>query len=283
MTTDLSRRCTVVLLAALVLATLAGLLAYGPITLSDGVHALADQRAWLGLPNAADVLSHLPVAIAGAWGAWRIRQLTAPALLRRPWWCFFLATLVAGLLGAWHHVEPNDASFVLSQVARSAACALLLLVFLAERVDARWGDTAPVAGMFAAALFGGLWWAWTNWSDGQGDLRALLWLGLLPLLVALAGAWSLPGSRVGGHDWLIALLAFAVAHALQAVDAPVMRLTGVVSGHTLHHLALAGCIGWLAYRADVPVRTAAAGAAFDTPPVEPVEMSEEPSVHASAS
>lgn len=283
MTTDLSQRCTVVLLAALVLATLAGLLAYGPITLWAHAHALADQRRWLGLPNAVDVLSHLPVALAGAWGAWRIRQLNAPACLRRPWRWFFLATVLAGVLGAWHHATLTDAGFVLSQVARSAACALLLLVFLAERVDARWGDIRPVAAMVAAALFGGLWWAWTNWSDGQGDLRVLLWLGLLPLLLALAGVWSLPGSRVSGHDWLVALLAFGMAHALQAADAPVMRLTGVVSGHTLHHLALAGCIGWLAYRADVPVRNAAGAAGCEAPRAEPVGVSDDRSVHASAS
>ena len=283
MTTDLSQRCTVVLLAALGLATLAGLLAYGPITLATDAHRLADQRHWLGLPNAADVLSHLPVALAGAWGAWRIRQLAAPDPLRRPWRWFFLATVVAGLLGAWHHVAPADASFVLSQVARSAACALLLLVFLAERVDDRWGGFHPVAGMVIAALLGGLWWAWTSWSDGQGDLRPLLWLGLLPLLLALAGLWSLPGSRVSGHDWLIALLAFAAAHALQAIDAPVMRATGFVSGHTLHHLALAGCIGWLAYRADVPVRSASPAAGFDVTPADPVALPDDASVHVSTS
>lgn len=259
MPTDLTRRCTVALLAALALSTLAGLLAYGPVTLSAHAHEFADQRPLWGLPSALDLLSHLPVIAAGLWGWRRIQALPAslPPPCRRAWATFFLAAAATGLAGAVYHWAPDDARFVLSQTTRSAACGLLVLVLLSERVDLRWGSRAAVVAMLAVAGAGALWWALTQWLDSEGDLRPLLWVGLLPLLLTLAGAWQLPGSRVPGRDWLAALLAFAAAHLLQLGDHAVMTWTGWISGHTLHHLALAGCVAWLAYCVGLPAAAAA--------------------------
>lgn len=258
MPTDLTRRCTVALLAALALATLAGLLAYGPVTLSAHAHEFAGQRPQRDLSAALDLLIDLPVVAAGLWGWRRIRSLPSrPGDSRRTWTAFFLVTAFSGLAGAFHHWVPDDAHFVLVQALRSTACGLLALVLLSERVDARWGTRAAVGALLTLASAGTLWWVLTQWLGGQGDMRPLLWLSLLPVLLALAGAWQLPGSRVPGRDWLGALLAFAAAHLLQLADPVVIAWTGGTSGHTLHHLALAGCVAWLAYCIELPATTAA--------------------------
>ena len=55
-------------LLAAVLAALA-LACWGPaVAQHDHYHAFADQRTWLGVPCAMDVLSNLPFAVAGVWG-----------------------------------------------------------------------------------------------------------------------------------------------------------------------------------------------------------------------
>ena len=63
-----------VLLIALALATW---LALGlPATaLPADYHHFADQRAWLGLPHAMDVLSNLPFALMGAWGGLQLLRV----------------------------------------------------------------------------------------------------------------------------------------------------------------------------------------------------------------
>jgi hypothetical protein len=38
-------------------------------------HPFVDARAWQGVPNAMDVLTNLPLALAGGWGLWRLQQL----------------------------------------------------------------------------------------------------------------------------------------------------------------------------------------------------------------
>ena len=60
------RRSTWLLIAAAALALALGL--HGPITQWAGYHDFADARAWLGIPNAENVLSNLPFALIGAWG-----------------------------------------------------------------------------------------------------------------------------------------------------------------------------------------------------------------------
>ena len=54
------------LVAAATLALALGL--HGPIAQWASYHAFADARAWLGLPNAQNVLSYLPFALLGLWG-----------------------------------------------------------------------------------------------------------------------------------------------------------------------------------------------------------------------
>lgn len=262
MTPQLTRRCTMALLVSLALATLMGLLALGPVALQPGAHFYADERALGWLPNAYNVLTHLPLFAVGWWGWRRVRSLDAPADLKRPWLWFFLAAIPAGVMGSFYHWAPDDLRFVLSQMPRSFASVLLLCVFLAERVDRRWGSWPALLGWLVASLLGGLWWGLSRAMDGQGDLRPLLWIGLSPLLLVPAGIWRLPGSRISGANWLAVLVLFAIAHALQWADATVMHaLDGLASGHALHHVALAGCIGWLAYCADAPVRAPSASPA----------------------
>lgn len=62
----LSLRETLLLAATLALVGLAWLAP--PLVQFAHYHHFADQRAWLGVPCALDVLSNLPFALFGAWG-----------------------------------------------------------------------------------------------------------------------------------------------------------------------------------------------------------------------
>jgi hypothetical protein len=54
-------------LAAGAVALAVGALALGAITRGPGFHVYADQRTWLGVPHAGDVLGNLPFVVGGAW------------------------------------------------------------------------------------------------------------------------------------------------------------------------------------------------------------------------
>lgn len=257
MTDALGRRCALVLLAALTLAALVGLLAWGPVPLDAGTHRYADQRDWLGLPNAGNVLANLPLLLVALWG-WHATLASGwPARLRRAWAGFHACAVGGSAIAAIYHVAPTATGYVLAQMAMSAAFVLLTLGMLAERVHAGIGGrpVATTATLVGAATLAAL--ASGSVGDGAVDLRPFLLLQLIPVLLIPAGALSLPGAHTRPSDWLLMLVAYVAAQAFDVADAAIHAATGWIGGHALMHLALAGVAARLAYRA------ASAGAAVD--------------------
>lgn len=252
-TNQLSQRSSLVLLAALSLALAFGLLAAGPWLVLPEELQYADTRAWAGMPSAWNVLASLPLSLAGLWGAWALRRVgeACPDSLRRPYSGFFAVAGSSGLLAAAYHLAPTHSAFVAIHVLEAAACALLMLGFLSERVDARWGAPRPCVLALAAAGAAGLWW-WVS----DGDLRPLVWLEALPVLMLGAGLLVLPCHYSSNSDWAAMLGIYVVSRALEAADAWVLMHSGLVSGHTLMHLGLAGGCALMARRISLSGRSA---------------------------
>lgn len=249
----LSRRAHVALLAATALAVAALLLAWGPVSLSTRMHEFVDQRTVWGIPNGLNVLSHLPLLPVGLLGLWRLSRLPSHEPLRNIWAAFFISQILATVGGMFYHLQPASTYFIVDQIPRSAACALFACAFLAERVDARLGSMRAIFLALAFVGFGLTWWGLTHEWVGRGDLRLLLWLELAPVTLVAAGAWSLSGRLLSRQDWWRSQFSFVLAQLLELFDAEVFALTeGVVSGHSLRHLALAACVGWVAWRLGAP-------------------------------
>ena len=102
------------LLFSLAAATAIALALHGAIPQPAEYHAFADARGWLGLPNAANVLSNLPFTLIGAWGLWRLSAIQhGPA--RAAWCCFCAALACTGFGSAIYHWAPANASLVLDR------------------------------------------------------------------------------------------------------------------------------------------------------------------------
>lgn len=245
----LSRRATVALMFAMALAGMAGLVAWGPVGLVPHMHQFADTHAYAGVPNAGLVWSHIPLLPIGIWGLWRVSRLPADEPLRTVWAVFFCCQMLATLGGMVYHWQPNDYTFVVDQLPRSAACAMFAAAFLAERIDHRFGGRAAISVALLLTCLGGLWWLGTLNLWGLGDLRPLLWLELCPIAMVATGAWNLHGHLLTRQDWMRSQLSFLVAQTVDWADLPIYLWTNQwVSGHAVRHLALAACVGWVAYR-----------------------------------
>jgi hypothetical protein len=254
------------LLAAAVLLALA-LWQHGPIAQWPDYHAFADRRAWLGIPNAADVLSNLPFAVVGAWGLVALARATEPAPALGPWRVFCAALVATAVGSVLYHRAPDNAALVVDRLPIAWACAALLCALLAERVALRWASATTLAATLVVATAAVLSW-WIGEREGRGDLRAYLYVQFLPmLLVPLAlllrvGA-DRPGRTPDGAWWAVLGL-YAAAKGAELADRAVFDALGVVSGHTLKHL-LAAAAAWCIVRAAVrthrpaPDRSAAAG------------------------
>ncbi len=199
-------------------------------------HDFADQRSWLGLPCALDVLSNLPFALLGAWGLHVLRRVPAAALeqrQRRLAALFFVGLIVTALCSAWYHWAPDNAGLAVDRLGMTVAFAGLLGLGVATHVSGR------AAGWFAAAvlLCGPL--AVGVWAAGGNLLPwALLQGGGMVLLLVLAAMKPLPGALA--VRWGVVIAIYAVAKVLEQYDAAVYAYTGqLVSGHSLKHLVAA--------------------------------------------
>lgn len=240
-----------VLLWLALLAT-AALALHGPIVQWTGYHHFADARAWGALPNAWNVLSNLPFALAALW-AWP-RLLAAGAA-----WRVFCGAIALTTIGSSvYHWQPKHLTLLVDRLPIAWACAALLCAFLAERVHAGWQSPAVVG----VALLGGTaavgWWGLGN-AVGTGDLRPYVLVQFMPMLLIPAALLlrlrPLAAAAVPAWAWWTALALYACAKGMEAADAGMLETTlHTVSGHTLKHL-LAALAAGLLLRARANART----------------------------
>jgi len=223
--------------AAAMLAIAAAMLAYGPIPQLAHYHEFADARAWLGIPNAADVLSNVGFAIVAGWGFAALAARRRDPRIARGWpgHSLFLASLLLTAIGStWYHLAPDDARLFWDRTPIALLCAGLLLAVDAEtRADPQPRWILPV--LVAAAIASVEWWSLTQ-ARGEGDLRPYLFLQAAPLV--LVPSWQkLRGApRPDRVAFGIAIALYVAAKIAELADHSIFAALGFLSGHTLKHL-----------------------------------------------
>jgi hypothetical protein len=199
-------------------------------------HDFADQRMLAGVPYAMDVLSNLPFAWAGLYGAWLLWRAPAGGIsnMQRAMAALFFGGLLVTAAGsAWYHLHPDDAGLVIDRFAMSIAFAGLLGLAVAGRVSERAGAVLGLAVLLLAPV------AVQTWAATGNVLPwAVVQFGGVLLIAGLAIVRPLPGAL---HvRWLLVLLAYGVAKAFEMQDHALYAFTGEwLSGHSMKHLVAA--------------------------------------------
>src|SRR5438876_1494074 len=100
---------------AAVALTLAAWALMPAISQDQSYHRFADERQWLGVPNAAYVLSNLAFALVGSLGAIRLASRRRPRFSQATeagLWCVALGLVGTATGSAWYHLAPSNASLV---------------------------------------------------------------------------------------------------------------------------------------------------------------------------
>ena len=223
--------------AVLALAAIA-MLVHGPIHQLDAYHAFADARPFLGMPNAADVLSNIGFALAAVWGLWTFRTRAAQRALGASWpgYALFLMSLALTAAGSsWYHLAPDDARLVWDRLPIALACAGLLAAVFAD-THVRPYSVLPAVGLAVLAAISVWWWTAT------ADLRPYLLLQAAPLL--LIPAWQARGQAPVAERaaFGFAIVLYIAAKIAELADHAIFAALGAMSGHTIKHL-LAGLAG----------------------------------------
>jgi hypothetical protein len=229
--------------------------AHGHTQLHAHGHPFVDARTLLGVPNAMDVLSNLPLSFAGLWGLLALRGRPLPGATQRAAQVFFVGLLFTGFGSAWYHWVPDASGLVWDRLGMAVTFAGALGIAVSERVGQAQARATVLTTLLLAMASATLP-MWTGnvlpWAVVQfGGMALIVWLALRQPVVAAIGV------RLGA---LIGL--YALAKLLELGDEAVFHATAeTVSGHSLKHLA-AAFAAWPVIAALAPQRHANAPASL---------------------
>lgn len=223
--------------------------AHGHAHLHAHGHPFVDARTLWGIPNAMDVLTNAPLALAGLWGLQALRGRALPAATQLAALVFFAGLLTTGFGSAWYHWAPDPTGLAWDRMGMAVTFAGALALAVAERVG-----QAPASQALRVLLPLGVLSAVLPASNGNVLPWAVLQFGGMALIVWLALRKSVSGAigiRLGA---LIGL--YALAKVLELGDATVFHATvDTLSGHSLKHL-VAALAAWPVISALKPRRHA---------------------------
>jgi len=212
-------------LYGLMVVTLVALLPLPPLLQDQSYHQFADQRELFGVPNFWNVASNLPFIAVGAIGLAQSRRDATTFVL-------FAGIFLTGFGSSYYHLDPNDDTLFWDRLPMTLCFAAILAAVVEERVDAKAGAML-LRPLLAIGIFSLLLWRWTD------DLRLYAWAQFFPFLALVLILSLFPAKYTGTSYWVSAAALYALAKLLEYYDHEVYSFGGILSGHTLKHLAAA--------------------------------------------
>lgn len=210
-----------------------------PIAQPLGYHAFADNRHFLGINNAWNVLSNLFFALVGFWGLFLLRYSNHIKFVdyheRGLWVCLSLGLILIALGSSYYHLAPDNARLVWDRLPMALVFMSFIAILFSDRINGRFGFYAwpflLVLGICSVLV----WYA--SEVRGTGDMRFYLAIQGYTAIAALIMS-AMPSHYTRSKDIVWVVLWYGLAKGFEAFDSQIYTLTeGVVSGHSLKHLA----------------------------------------------
>lgn len=210
-----------------------------PVAQNAAYHFFADTRSWLGISNAANVISNVGFFVVGILGLIDLRKSSATSQIKLVYLVLYVGLLLTAAVSAHYHYHPTNESLVYDRLPMT----IVFMAFLSATVGEMINRRAGFLLFWPLLLFGigsVLYWNHTQ-NLGRGDLR---WYGLvqfLPIvLIPLIYFLFDPDKRRTKLKALLRIICWYIAAKIfEIFDEEIFSFTGFISGHTLKHLAAA--------------------------------------------
>lgn len=236
----------VAILLGLLLAGLVGLLFVAPIPQDPNYHLFADTRVLFGIPNFNDVMSNAGFALAGVLGTLAVvgvsgQRIFAQPEAARPYLIYFIGVALISLGSGYYHWEPSNDHLFWDRLPMSIAFMAFAAAIIADRVHANSGNGWLLLLLIALGILSLVYWDYTEQLQ-RGDLRFYAFVQFYPIVVFPFIFRLFPKHHyVPGRYIAWALFWYGLSKILEHFDGEVFALLGgMVSGHSLKHLAAAG-------------------------------------------
>lgn len=266
---NLSHRRRVAILIEVLAVSLAGVLFMDPIPQDLAYHLFADSRGLVGIPNFNDVVSNAGFALVGVLGVLSVVGVKRHTTFVQPgdagpYAIFFVAVALVSLASGYYHWAPSNERLLWDRLPMSVAFMAFASAIIADRVDARAGNTWLLPILIVLGLASLFYWDYTE-QLGRGDLRFYAFVQFFPVVAISLVLCLFPEYRyVSGRyiAWVFAW--YGLSKLFEHFDKQVFGLLGnTISGHTLKHLAAAASalvvLRMLSSRTSKPARREGCG------------------------
>lgn len=242
---DGRQRITLWLFVLLMLAATVALFAQPPFKQDPNYHDFADQRSRFGIPNFDDVASNLPFLIVGVWALNALKRRDSRIAFtdhreRRAYLVTFAGLTLTFFGSSYYHWHPDNQHLVWDRMPYTLLFMGLLSATLAERVSLKAGLYSLLPFILAGPA-SVIYWTWTE-SHNAGDLRPyfLVQFGSVAAIILMLVMFR---SSYTHTRWVVAaVITFAIAKVVEALDRRIYSFGNIVSGHTLKHLFAAAAM-----------------------------------------
>ena len=211
-------------------------------------HHFADQRAAFGIGNFLDVVTNVAFLLAGLAGLAVVFSGRACFEFpgeRWPYAVFFLGVLLTAAGSAWYHLSPDNETLFWDRLPMTIAFMGLLSSQIVDRVSVRAG-LALLVPMLLVGMGSVVYWIVTE-RAGAGNVLPYGILQGYSVVVLLIMATLHRSRYTRANDVYFIFGWYVLAKVLESMDAEVLALGHVVSGHSLKHVAAAAA-GFVACR-----------------------------------
>ena len=203
-------------------------------------HDFADHRAELGIANFFDVASNVAFLLTGLAGLWIVanpRTRFEETSERWPYAVFFAGVLLTALGSGYYHLAPDNERLFWDRLPMTVAFMSLIAAQVGDRVDPRAGRILllPMLLVGAASV---VYWRATERAGAGNVVPYGILQGYSVLVLLLIARW-LPSRYTRGDDLYWVFAGYVLAKLAELLDAPILAIGHVVSGHTLKHLIAA--------------------------------------------
>jgi hypothetical protein len=198
------------------------------------------------------VVSNLPFLIVGMLGFRLVRTQSQSYYVkqnRTAYSLFALGISLTAFGSAYYHLHPSNNTLLWDRLPMSLAFMSFFCIVISDYLSQSFARKIlfPLVILAGASV---VYWHHTE-SIGAGDLRFYLLVQFLPLvLISLILVMFDQGTLRSNMIWY-ALGMYLLAKVLEVFDHEVYEILGLVSGHTLKHLAAAAGAYYLIARAEI--------------------------------
>ncbi len=229
------------------LLCIAAVLSMQPMPQDLAYHAFVDSRTISGIANFYNVISNIPFLLVGVAGLYYLlhNKLTINETIRHIYMTLFGAVGVLAFGSAYYHLSPDNSSLLWDRLPMAIAFMSLFAIVIGEFVSSRLSKKLFLI-LIAVGIFSVLYWHYTELL-GKGDLRLYILTQFLPMiLITLILSLYRSSYNKKNFYWMV-LAAYVAAKILELFDREIYELTGMISGHSLKHIAAAASILVLIY------------------------------------